>query len=215
MALTNKLKAIADAIREKTGSTEPMTLDGMVENILTISGSSGGSGGTTQLDKTVEFVNNDVTVAITTITDGCAIGKLQLSGVSNWMDETNTIVDFPYTPVANVVLTGVAKSYADELYELYSDIDREVYPYIVIIHYSGGITIYFAQEYKSSGNLRYAKKENFNGSYSNVLSEVINVIKSNKTGLGSLSTDNSVDNENTSYTYFANFEYPSVNLTRI
>ena len=36
MALTNKLKAIADAIRERTGITEPMTLDEMVEVILTM-----------------------------------------------------------------------------------------------------------------------------------------------------------------------------------
>ena len=215
MALISKLQAIANAIRERTGSTAPMTLDEMTESILTISGDSGSGGSNTQLDKVVEFVNNGVTVAITTMKDGCAVGKLELNGVANWVDETNTVVDFPYTPVANVILTGVAKSYADEMYELYSDIDRELYPYVVIIHHSGGITIYFAQEYKSSGNLRYAKKENFSGSYSNVLSEVISVIKNNKTGLGSLSTDNTVDNENASYTYFANFEYPSVNLTRI
>ena len=36
MALTNKLKAIADAIRERTGRTEPMTLDEMAEIILTM-----------------------------------------------------------------------------------------------------------------------------------------------------------------------------------
>ena len=36
MAITNKLKAIADAIRERTGITEPMTLDEMVEVILTM-----------------------------------------------------------------------------------------------------------------------------------------------------------------------------------
>ena len=36
MALTNKLKAIADAIRERTGITEPMTLDEMAEVILTM-----------------------------------------------------------------------------------------------------------------------------------------------------------------------------------
>lgn len=41
MALTNKLKAIADAIRERTGATEPMTLDEMPQAILSISG--GGS----------------------------------------------------------------------------------------------------------------------------------------------------------------------------
>lgn len=33
MALTDKLKGIADAIREKTGSTELMTIDEMTENI--------------------------------------------------------------------------------------------------------------------------------------------------------------------------------------
>lgn len=36
MALIDKLKAIADAIREKTGITEPMTLDKMAEIILTM-----------------------------------------------------------------------------------------------------------------------------------------------------------------------------------
>ncbi len=36
MALTDKLTAIADAIRSKTGSTEPMTLDEMVTAIANI-----------------------------------------------------------------------------------------------------------------------------------------------------------------------------------
>ena len=36
MALTDKLTAIADAIRSKTGTTEPMTLDEMVTEILNI-----------------------------------------------------------------------------------------------------------------------------------------------------------------------------------
>ena len=36
MALTDKLTAIADAIRSKTGSTEPMTLDEMATEILNI-----------------------------------------------------------------------------------------------------------------------------------------------------------------------------------
>lgn len=42
MALTDKLTAIADAIRTKTGITEPMTLDEMAEIILTL-GTGGGS----------------------------------------------------------------------------------------------------------------------------------------------------------------------------
>lgn len=36
MALTDKLKGIADAIREKTGSTELMTIDEMIEKIETM-----------------------------------------------------------------------------------------------------------------------------------------------------------------------------------
>ena len=42
MALIDKLTAIADAIRTKTGGTEPMTLDEMAEIILTL-GTGGGS----------------------------------------------------------------------------------------------------------------------------------------------------------------------------
>ena len=37
MALIDKLTAIADAIRERTGITEPMTLDEMAETILSMS----------------------------------------------------------------------------------------------------------------------------------------------------------------------------------
>ena len=37
MALTDKLKAIADAIRSKTGSTDSMTLDKMATEISNIS----------------------------------------------------------------------------------------------------------------------------------------------------------------------------------
>ena len=42
MALTNKLTAIADAIRAKTGKTEELTLDQMVTEIEGISGGGGG-----------------------------------------------------------------------------------------------------------------------------------------------------------------------------
>ena len=45
MALTDKLTNIANAIREKTGSTEPMTLDDMADKILSIQTSSSGGGG--------------------------------------------------------------------------------------------------------------------------------------------------------------------------
>lgn len=55
MALTDKLTAIADAIRSKTGSTEPMTLDEMVTEISNISVGSGGSSNTITLDDGTEL----------------------------------------------------------------------------------------------------------------------------------------------------------------
>lgn len=42
MALTDKLTAIADAIRAKTGGTEPLSLDEMPTEIASISGGGGG-----------------------------------------------------------------------------------------------------------------------------------------------------------------------------
>lgn len=42
MALTDKLTAVADAIRAKTGKTNAMTLDGMVTEIAGITGGSSG-----------------------------------------------------------------------------------------------------------------------------------------------------------------------------
>lgn len=45
MALINKLTAIADAIREVNGTTEPLTLDEMATTIKNLSSSGGGSSG--------------------------------------------------------------------------------------------------------------------------------------------------------------------------
>lgn len=49
MALTDKLKAIADAIRAKTGNTAPLTLDQMPAEIDGIQ-TGGGDDGNTYID---------------------------------------------------------------------------------------------------------------------------------------------------------------------
>lgn len=64
MALTNKLKAIADAIRGKTGKTEEMTLDQMVTEIEGIE--AGGGSDNSLLHSLVDrsitsFVDNEIT----------------------------------------------------------------------------------------------------------------------------------------------------------
>lgn len=53
MALTDKLTAIADAIRAKTGKSDTMTLDGMVTEIASISG-----GGSSTVDNKRYFVKD-------------------------------------------------------------------------------------------------------------------------------------------------------------
>ena len=67
MALTDKLTAIADAIRSKTGSTDPLTLDGMVTAVERIQGGGGSSGGSEVLDlivskRIVEANGNSTTI---------------------------------------------------------------------------------------------------------------------------------------------------------
>lgn len=67
MALTNKLSAIGDAIRAKTGKSEKLTLDSMVTEINSITtGGSGGGGTTPTLEDYFsgtmpEFSNEDIT----------------------------------------------------------------------------------------------------------------------------------------------------------
>lgn len=56
MAITDKLTAIADAIREKTGSTGLMNLDEMAEMIYAM---DAGSGGVETLDNTYILVDED------------------------------------------------------------------------------------------------------------------------------------------------------------
>lgn len=63
MALTDKLTAIADAIRSKTGTTEPMTLDEMVTAIANIT-VGGGSSNTITLEDGTELPKP-------TLKDGC------------------------------------------------------------------------------------------------------------------------------------------------
>lgn len=61
MALTDKLTAIADAIRAKTGGTEAMTLDQMPPQIAGIQAGGGGIGA-------VKFIDVDITVEASTTT---------------------------------------------------------------------------------------------------------------------------------------------------
>lgn len=67
MALTDKLTAIADAVRAKTGGAELLTLDEIAAAIASIDagGGGGGASGIVLVDETVTMANNGSTVATT------------------------------------------------------------------------------------------------------------------------------------------------------
>lgn len=62
MALINKLKAIADAIRSKTGGTDKMTLDEMVTEISNITVGNGGSGSNTETTMSFDSATGVLTI---------------------------------------------------------------------------------------------------------------------------------------------------------
>ena len=80
MALTNKLSAIGDAIRKKTGSTNKLMLDEMPQAIESIQGTSGGSG---------EFTSEDIGKFMLA-TDGLTNCKL----LKDWASKATKIDEY-------------------------------------------------------------------------------------------------------------------------
>jgi hypothetical protein len=93
MALIDKIKAIADAIRNKTGETAPMTLDEMAESIEYLEGDGGPmqtfilvdeDGHEMQAFLTEEEVElnatpNDIRIGMTAVTDaGVTVGEKEI-----------------------------------------------------------------------------------------------------------------------------------------
>lgn len=62
MALTDKLTAIADAIRSKTGGTDTMTLDEMVTEISNMTVGNGGSGSNTETTMSFDSATGVLTI---------------------------------------------------------------------------------------------------------------------------------------------------------
>lgn len=95
MALIDKIKAIADAIRDRTGETAPMTLDEMAESIEYMSGDGGPMQTFILVDEdghemecflTEEEVElnatpNDIRIGMTAVTDtGVTVGEKEIPG---------------------------------------------------------------------------------------------------------------------------------------
>lgn len=96
MALTDKLKAIADAIRDKTGKTEGLTLDQMPAEIASIE--SGGGGGSGFTDGNLLFSEYIVTVE-------------EGNGVTNHANLLNYFYTFTGKTIMAYSLIGIADTY--------------------------------------------------------------------------------------------------------
>lgn len=103
MALTDKLTAIANAIREKTGKTDPLTLDDMVTEILNISGSSGGG--------TVRTVSvDDAWITNTTMVEGKTVYEAKPIG-----NNAKTVATISISGVHSITL--MIKNLSEDAYD--------------------------------------------------------------------------------------------------
>lgn len=93
MALTEKLKAIADAIRGKTGKTDGLTLDQMVAEIVGIE-TNGGS-------DNFSFVCDNYEIHATII----AVGANTVTNLSSMKSYFQGVLGFDYAPLSCTLLT--------------------------------------------------------------------------------------------------------------
>ena len=107
MALTDKLKAIADAIRSKTGSTESMSLDGMATEISNIS--TGGSIEEPYVIETYDSAGNLIEAELVGYTkirnnffSGCS--KLALASLPSGV---TSIGGYAFNDCSNLALTSL------------------------------------------------------------------------------------------------------------
>lgn len=90
MALTNKLSAIGDAIREKGGTTEKLTLDAMPTAIANLPIGGGSEGGSGADEKILELIGEDVS--------GDVVIPEEVTSLKSYMfygNENMTSITFP------------------------------------------------------------------------------------------------------------------------
>lgn len=134
------LKAIANAIRAKTGKTELIPPENMPGEIDGISSSGGGI----ENGHNVMFYDeNSEELAFYSIKQGHSI-EAPIYTCKAWQTEDGTSVSFPYTPIGDLVVYANNDSYASTLYGFYN-IDPVTYPYLLIEVLNSNLYIYFAK----------------------------------------------------------------------
>lgn len=140
---------IADAIREKLGTTETYKPGEMPAAIESISG--GGGGGS--LDYTVTFKDEDgETQAIYTVKDGVGnIAKPTGIEADSFKDESGNAVSFPLTPTSDLILTADNSSLSSRIYAC-QGVSPSSYIYVKVGYAGSNLHICFCNSTRTNEN---------------------------------------------------------------
>ena len=132
MALTDKLVAIGDAIREKNGTTELIPLADMPQAILDI------VSGIKLLDHTVTFLSDGEPYEIVSVKSGNSVNAPAIDPISEsgsfagWQFNGET-VGFPYPLESDVELVAKFGTLSDTLYKHFG-ISKNEYPCMAVTY---------------------------------------------------------------------------------
>lgn len=148
--LRDTLTSIGNSIRNKTGSSDALTMDGMVEAINGIStgGSGGGSSGggsssssTIANGYTVNFHNaEDILIQSHSAIYGYKVDKPISYVPGSWVDDSGNVCEFPLTVTEDSGITAITLHASDDpnvtmcadvLYEAFG-VNKEEYPLLCI-----------------------------------------------------------------------------------
>ena len=151
------IQNIANAIREKTGKTDTMTISAMAGEISGIE-AGGGSGGLEIPDGyNVGFYDGDSNpLTFMAVAQGVSINPPNYL-VKSWHLEDGTTIEFPYTPNGDAIIYANDSTYAKTVYNHYS-ISAKEYPYLVIVYTVNGsrcyLSCYFAKTIEETEGYR-------------------------------------------------------------
>ena len=123
MALIEKLTALGDAVRDKTGETEPMTLDAMAQKIRDITTGGGSSAGVWQV---AEGSFSPTTKAWTVSHNIGVVPEI-------------IVVHIGVTPEANCLLFGVG--FSENMMSSFASGSDNVPGFVCMLGSSGGVTV--------------------------------------------------------------------------
>lgn len=142
-----QIQSLIDLANTTTGNQDTNLTDGV--NALVGGYGQGGSGGSLEgLENGYDVMfydENNEGLAFYSIKQGHAINPPEYD-CKRWEDSDGTVVIFPYTPLADIILYANNETYASQLYSYYG-VDSVLYPYLAIYRTSTTLRIMFGKTY--------------------------------------------------------------------